>query len=158
MEFLTVGTYTSFWEPDDGLPYTPLSYVNGPGYYTHRTVNGSLVQRMNLTGVDTSKKHVHCSCVTYLNCERPLILSLWDGISLGWNQPPITEIRALRSNTFRDLHFVISHMVNGRFTVNKDLQADKIVKYEYFLSRPTSLPFDTFIILHSYFDTRLVLS
>ena len=44
----------SYWEPDDRMPYTPLSYVNGPGFYPHRTdENGTLTSRMNLTAVDT---------------------------------------------------------------------------------------------------------
>ena len=38
---------------DDGVPYTTLQYSNGPGYYVHRTEDGTLdkqIPRKNMTG------------------------------------------------------------------------------------------------------------
>ena len=42
----------------DNKPFTVLSYANGPGYYDHRTYNGSLeneIPRKNITDIDTGK-------------------------------------------------------------------------------------------------------
>lgn len=50
-----LGTYMSAWEPGDGMPFTPVSYTNGPGFNLHHhDEDGNVVQRMNLTGVDTT--------------------------------------------------------------------------------------------------------
>ena len=43
---------------DDDKPYTVLGYGNGPGYYDHKTYNGSLddeIPRKDISGLDTGK-------------------------------------------------------------------------------------------------------
>jgi len=52
---LILGLQDSESQPLDGKPNLQMHYANGPGYYYHRTVNGTDTPRKNLTGVDTGE-------------------------------------------------------------------------------------------------------